>query len=940
MFRQKVGFNASSIHIPVEIYEGDIDIQNALKWTNGLFDVWKKNRDEDPDLLWQYFGSQTGILRIYPASKWSITGVDLYDVRRRPWYTEGASSPKDMFILIDTSGSTHGQALTLMKHSVKSLLDTLGENDFINIAQFSDKAKIIGCFDRFVQANYRNKQVLVDYVFNLKAKGMASYAKGFEFAFEQFKEFCQFEKYESGEEGEGANCNRIIMFLTDGGTEMPEEVFKKYNWPEKKIRIFSYAVGPIANPLAAVKWIACANRGYFYKIPAMGAIRSTVQRYQNLLGSGLVGGQSKEFLWTNIYEDFWDWPVLHKPKSSNSPFETPFVETDPTPIKGLGMMTTVTLPVYNTSTDIANQTVLGVMGCDMTVSDMEAFIPDRKLGPNGYAFAINSNGYIVFHPNLKAKNGWVPSPPNVDFLEVEFNSPEKEKLRRAMLDNTTGEPGEMTITSFVHVKDEMHVDQKTRKYYYTGIPGSSISLAVVIPEYTQFYIEDNDSVTPEEGAELLEPDLAKILIAPWDYCPGVEGSENVTWKESLIDTLLTTYPECDKSLVQHLFFDAKVTATMDTYWQQQEQATYKTGSPARDGIVATFIATNGGLTRVYPANTNESFEDMKDTWKSLYYRRSFDNDMWVYSATHNTGIPDWNTTEPVVMASKAITLSGRGYKPAVVGVKISQEKLREFMLSHASVCSTESNICYLLDDGAFVMLSSDEENALQVGQFFGDIDPLLMWRLHASDVFLQKDEYDYQAACQMEQHSSAGIKSVFIPALYELLTLQWWTTKLTMMYVNFNIYKCIQLCCVLTVMAEDVSYAKNYSCVKHLAQYYFSSGDNTDEKDLIVCGNCTRWFATARLPGSNLLLVIATRDCFPAGDCNVPVLLQAPVETADPAFSEGKCNVTRYYRTRPTCFDYNEDPNTCGGGIQVAPSGAVLLSIQLAFVGVLLTRYS
>ena len=50
----------------------------------------------------------------------------------------------------------------------------------------------------------------------------------------------------------------------------------------------------------------------------------------------------------------------------------------------------------------------------------------------------------------------------------------------------------------------------------------------------------------------------------------------------------------------------------------------------------------------------------------------------------------------------------------VVGVKISQEKLREFMLSHASVCSTESNICYLLDDGAFVMLSSDEENALQV----------------------------------------------------------------------------------------------------------------------------------------------------------------------------------------------------------------------------------
>ena len=32
---------------------------------------------------------------------------------------------------------------------------------------------------------------------------------------------------------------------------------------------------------------------------------STSQRYQKLLGSGLVGNQSNEFLWTNIYEDFW-----------------------------------------------------------------------------------------------------------------------------------------------------------------------------------------------------------------------------------------------------------------------------------------------------------------------------------------------------------------------------------------------------------------------------------------------------------------------------------------------------------------------------------------------------------------------------------------------------------------------------------------------------------
>ena len=41
--------------------------------------------------------------------------------------------------------------------------------------------------------------------------------------------------------GQGAMCNRIIMFLTDGGTEMPEEVFQEYNWPDKPVCIKNYS---------------------------------------------------------------------------------------------------------------------------------------------------------------------------------------------------------------------------------------------------------------------------------------------------------------------------------------------------------------------------------------------------------------------------------------------------------------------------------------------------------------------------------------------------------------------------------------------------------------------------------------------------------------------------------------------------------------------------
>lgn len=44
-----------------------------------------------------------------------------------------------------------------------------------------------------------------------------------------------------------------------------------------------------------------------------------------------------------------------------------------------------------------------------------------QFGPNGFPFAINANGYIVFHPNLKIQKE-LKDPPNVDFLEVEVET--------------------------------------------------------------------------------------------------------------------------------------------------------------------------------------------------------------------------------------------------------------------------------------------------------------------------------------------------------------------------------------------------------------------------------------------------------------------------------------------------------------------------------------
>lgn len=48
-------------------YISDVKILNGLKWTAALDKVFAENYKNDPEILWQYFGSQTGFMRTLPG---------------------------------------------------------------------------------------------------------------------------------------------------------------------------------------------------------------------------------------------------------------------------------------------------------------------------------------------------------------------------------------------------------------------------------------------------------------------------------------------------------------------------------------------------------------------------------------------------------------------------------------------------------------------------------------------------------------------------------------------------------------------------------------------------------------------------------------------------------------------------------------------------------
>lgn len=77
----------------------------------------------------------------------------VYDFRSSTWYVGAATSPKDLVILLDGSGSMTGKRSELAASIVHAILDTLSNNDFVNVFKFSDATEeLVPCFrDMLVQ---------------------------------------------------------------------------------------------------------------------------------------------------------------------------------------------------------------------------------------------------------------------------------------------------------------------------------------------------------------------------------------------------------------------------------------------------------------------------------------------------------------------------------------------------------------------------------------------------------------------------------------------------------------------------------------------------------------------------------------------------------------------------------------------------------------------
>nr|XP_045625506.1 voltage-dependent calcium channel subunit alpha-2/delta-3-like isoform X3 [Procambarus clarkii] len=458
-----VNENYSTVHVPTNVYDKAPDVINAIRWSGRLDRTFKSNYELDPTLSWQYFGSSTGFLRQYPASEWVMDekDPDLYDARLRSWYIEAANSPKDMVILLDVSGSMTGLRREIAKHVVLNILETLNENDFVNVFNFSvDTLELVPCFrDTLVQANLENLGEFKKALNFGDTKDIANFTQALTQAFE----LLQRSNNKYNKSGQGSQCNQAIMVVTDGAPYNFEEIFAKYNWPHLQVRMFTYLIGREETKVRDLNWMACANKGYFVHVTTLAEVREQVLKYIPVMARPLVMYQSTHpHVWTGVYADIadpkqteWLWEVRERKRqmertnnyrklkkiveNKSRSLSNPWVLQDEKEVEkflvygefglsnrdiarikaekarktrgrrgapglreGYRLMTSVSVPVFDRKkTSVRTANLLGVAGTDVPIREIEKLVPPYKLGVNGYSFMVDRNGYVLYHPDLR-----------------------------------------------------------------------------------------------------------------------------------------------------------------------------------------------------------------------------------------------------------------------------------------------------------------------------------------------------------------------------------------------------------------------------------------------------------------------------------------------------------------------------------------------------------
>ncbi len=147
---------------------------------------------------YEYYGSQAiGSYTQWPGLHWCLGD---YDPRFRPWYATAASGPKDVVIVIDSSGSMAAGRMDMAIAAATKVIKTLTASDYVSVVDFASNA--VAYSDQLVPADDANLQAIEAWIKEMSASGTTNCNAAFAKAWDIFRS-------SDASSGSSSGCNKV-----------------------------------------------------------------------------------------------------------------------------------------------------------------------------------------------------------------------------------------------------------------------------------------------------------------------------------------------------------------------------------------------------------------------------------------------------------------------------------------------------------------------------------------------------------------------------------------------------------------------------------------------------------------------------------------------------------------------------------------------------------
>ena len=283
--------------------EYEVELENGQTSANRDFVLnWEFSATDNAGAAWfteNHEGQYYGLLMLVPPPVQALPEPE----------------PREIILVVDTSGSMHGASMNQAKAAVRLAISRLRPQDSFNLIQFNHVASRL--YADPVPASAENRQKALRWIDSLQADGGTEMLPAMKLAL-------------AGDEEE--NRLRQIIFITDGDVGNEEALFTLIHKKLGNSRLFTVGIGSAPNSFFMTR-AAEQGRGSFTYIGKVSEVRDKMRRLIMQLESpaltnvAIDWGQAAE-QWPAIVPDLYAGEPVVVAVRSSKPFEGVVVSGD------------------------------------------------------------------------------------------------------------------------------------------------------------------------------------------------------------------------------------------------------------------------------------------------------------------------------------------------------------------------------------------------------------------------------------------------------------------------------------------------------------------------------------------------------------------------------------------------------------------------------------